>query len=82
MASQKGTTGTLTKSRMMDAERARSTIHGRQWQQRSTTPGSPSGAQPNASYAKYSNMWRVGGDLSSATFDMWTNRLDLATAPG
>lgn len=40
------------------------------------------GTQPNASYAKYSNMWRVGGDLSSATFDMWTNRLDLATAPG
>lgn len=36
-----------------------------------TTPGSP-----NASIA---NMWRTGGDLCSSTFDMWNNRLDLAT---
>lgn len=38
-----------------------------------TTPGSP-----NASVA---NMWRTGGDLSSSDFDMWVNRLDLATTP-
>lgn len=36
-----------------------------------TAPGSP-----NATVA---NMWRTGGDLSSSDFDMWTNRLDLAT---
>lgn len=36
-----------------------------------TVPGSP-----NATVA---NMWRTGGDLSSSSFDMWTNRLDLAT---
>lgn len=27
------------------------------------------------------NSWRTGGDLSSSTFAMWTNRLDLATLP-
>ena len=27
------------------------------------------------------NMWRTGGDLSSGTYSMWTNRLDLATTP-
>eukprot|EP00756_Hemistasia_phaeocysticola_P014514 Hpha_TRINITY_DN15341_c2_g3::TRINITY_DN15341_c2_g3_i1::g.91006::m.91006/K07407/E3.2.1.22B, galA, rafA; alpha-galactosidase len=32
---------------------------------------------PNASVA---NMWRTGGDLSASNFDMWTNRLDLATS--
>lgn len=37
----------------------------------STDPGSP-----NATVA---NMWRTGGDLSGSNFDMWTNRLDLAT---
>jgi len=37
----------------------------------STAPGSP-----NATVA---NMWRTGGDLSSSSFSMWTNRLDLAT---
>eukprot|EP00040_Diaphanoeca_grandis_P003123 m.23863 g.23863 ORF g.23863 m.23863 type:complete len:539 (+) comp14384_c0_seq1:136-1752(+) len=37
----------------------------------STATGSP-----NATVA---NMWRTGGDLSSSSFDMWTNRLDLAT---
>lgn len=38
-----------------------------------TTPGSP-----NATVA---NMWRTGGDLSAASYAMWTNRLDLATTP-
>ena len=27
------------------------------------------------------NMWRTGGDLSSQSYSMWTNRLDLATTP-
>ena len=27
-------------------------------------------------------MWRTGGDLSSSSFAMWTNRLDLATTDG
>lgn len=31
---------------------------------------------PNATVA---NMWRTGGDLSAGSYDMWTNRLDLAT---
>jgi alpha-galactosidase len=38
-----------------------------------TTPGSPN--------ATVSNDWRTGDDLYSSTFDMWTNRLDLATTP-
>ncbi len=42
------------------------TIHG------DTTPGSDNGT--------VANMWRTGGDLYSSSFDMWTNRLDLATA--
>ena len=33
---------------------------------------------PNGSVA---NAWRTGGDLYSSSFDMWTNRLDLATTP-
>lgn len=32
-------------------------------------------------YPQVSNMWRTGGDLSSSSYSMWTNRLDLATAP-
>lgn len=36
-----------------------------------TTPGSP-----NATVA---NDWRTGGDLYASSFDMWCNRLDLAT---
>ena len=27
------------------------------------------------------NMWRTGGDLSASNYDMWLNRLDLATDP-
>ena len=42
------------------------TIHG------DTTPGSDNGT--------VANMWRTGNDLYSSSFDMWTNRLDLATA--
>ena len=38
-----------------------------------TTPGSP-----NATVA---NDWRTGGDLYASSFAMWTDRLDLATAP-
>ena len=38
-----------------------------------TTPGSPNGT--------VANDWRTGGDLYSSSFDMWTNRLDLATTP-
>lgn len=33
---------------------------------------------PNGTVA---NAWRTGGDLYSSSFDMWTNRLDLATTP-
>jgi len=33
---------------------------------------------PNGTVA---NAWRTGGDLYSSNFDMWTNRLDLATTP-
>ena len=33
---------------------------------------------PNGTVA---NSWRTGGDLYSSSFDMWTNRLDLATTP-
>jgi alpha-galactosidase len=32
---------------------------------------------PNATVA---NMWRTGGDLYASSYDMWTNRLDLATS--
>lgn len=38
------------------------------------------GTDANATYAQVANMWRVGGDLSAANYDMWLNRLDLATA--
>jgi alpha-galactosidase len=38
-----------------------------------TTPGSPNGT--------VANDWRTGDDLYSSSFAMWTNRLDLATAP-
>lgn len=38
-----------------------------------TTPGSPNGS--------VANMWRTGPDLYASSFDMWTNRLDLATTP-
>ena len=31
-------------------------------------------------YASVANMWRVGDDLFDSSFDMWTNRLDLATS--
>lgn len=34
----------------------------------------------NSSYPDLANMWRTGGDLYASSFDMWTNRLDLATA--
>lgn len=27
------------------------------------------------------NMWRTGGDLYAKNYDMWVNRLDLATTP-
>ena len=27
------------------------------------------------------NMWRTGPDLIASDFDVWTNRLDLATLP-
>lgn len=39
----------------------------------STSPGSQDPA--------VSNDWRVGPDLYSSSYDMWTNRLDLATTP-
>ena len=41
------------------------------------------GAKPDAYPAAYpavANMWRTGDDLSASSFDMWTNRLDRATA--
>lgn len=38
-----------------------------------TTPGSP-----NATVA---NSWRTGPDLYASSYDMWVNRLDLATTP-
>eukprot|EP00041_Stephanoeca_diplocostata_P017026 m.338804 g.338804 ORF g.338804 m.338804 type:complete len:572 (-) comp20567_c0_seq8:94-1809(-) len=44
-------------------------IHG-VWRN-NTTPGSD--------FGNVANMWRTGGDLSASSFDMWTNRLDLAT---
>jgi alpha-galactosidase len=39
---------------------------------------STAAGSPNATIA---NMWRTGPDLSISSFDMWTNRLDLATTP-
>ena len=35
----------------------------------------------NSTYPKVANMWRTGGDLSASSYDMWLNRLDLATDP-
>lgn len=34
---------------------------------------------PGSDFGNVANMWRTGGDLSASNFDMWTNRLDLAT---
>ena len=38
-------------------------------------------ADPGCDFGETANMWRTGDDLYSSNFQMWTNRLDLATTP-
>jgi len=46
-----------------------------------TIGGYHTAAPGGEDFGATANLWRVGPDLYSSSYDMWTNRLDLATTP-